>query len=59
MHLENAPVVDKVKPAENDADRVAIEKWMREHPGQGPFATPDERIAAWKKWWQQNKDKYP
>ncbi|MGO9244960.1 MAG: hypothetical protein ACLPT4_04405 [Verrucomicrobiia bacterium] len=57
--LENAPVVDKVKPAENDADRAVIEKWMREHPGEGPFATPEEKIAAWKKWWDQNKDKYP
>lgn len=59
MGLENAPVVDKVKPAENDADRAAIEKWMREHPGQGPFATPEEKITAWKKWWEQNKGKYP
>lgn len=59
MGLENAPVVDKVKSGDTRAEQEAFEKWMEEHPGQGPTATPEEHLAAWKKWWEQNKDKYP
>ncbi len=59
MGLENAPVVDKVKSGDTRAEQEAFEKWVEEHPGQGPTATPEEHLAAWKKWWEQNKDKYP
>jgi hypothetical protein len=59
MGLENAPVVDKVKTGDTRAEQEAFEKWMEQHPGQGPTATPEEHLAAWKKWWEQNKDKYP
>jgi predicted membrane-bound mannosyltransferase len=59
MGLENAPVVDKVTSGDTRAEQEAFEKWMEQHPGQAPTASPEEHIAAWKKWWQQNKDKYP
>ena len=41
------------------AEQEAFVKWMEQHPGQAPTASPEEHIAAWKKWWEQNKDKYP
>jgi len=59
MGLENAPVVDKVKSGDTRAEQEAFEKWMEQHPGQGPTASPEEHLAAWKKWWDQNKAKYP
>jgi hypothetical protein len=59
MNLENAPVVDKVKTGDTRAEQEAFVKWMEQHPGQAPTASPEEHILAWKKWWQQNKDKYP
>jgi hypothetical protein len=59
MGLDNAPVVDKVKSGDTRAEQEAFEKWVEQHPGQGPTASPEEHLAAWKKWWEQNKDKYP
>jgi hypothetical protein len=59
MGLENAPVVDKVKSGDTRAEQEAFEKWVEEHPGQGPTASLEEHLAAWKKWWEQNKGKYP
>jgi hypothetical protein len=59
MNLENAPAVDQVRFPQTEADQQALRHWLEGHPGQQPFASPKERIAAWQQWWEQNKDKYP
>lgn len=59
MNLENPPDVDKVKFPSTEVERDILRKWIEDHPGQDPFASAEERIAAWQRWWEQNKDKYP